>query len=158
MPKPEHIIWRTPGFPADGENDYFFSGHVGPPCIAGMALWDRGQYTASLAMHFLNLLQIIFMVTLQLHYTVDLVTGIFSGIACYYMMCGLVGEVVKSSLACFHILIKSLLGLAGEGAFDFSASARGGMRAPMMTEERAYNVAMVGILVGGAITSLLGGF
>ena len=33
LPKPERIIWRTPGFP-DTENDYFFSGHIGLPIIA----------------------------------------------------------------------------------------------------------------------------
>ena len=35
---------------------------------------DLGHHKASLAMHCLNLLQIAFMVTLQLHYTVDLLT------------------------------------------------------------------------------------
>jgi hypothetical protein len=155
LPKPKHIIWRTPGFPADGENDYFFSGHVGLPLIAGMELWELGYRSASLAMHFLNLLQIMFMVTLQLHYTVDLVTGIFSGISCYYLMCGAAGELLKNSLAVFHLLLMSLV---GQHNFDFSQKALSAARGPMFPEDVALRYSVGGIIVFGALTNLAGGF
>ena len=68
LPKPERIIWRSPGFP-DTENDYFFSGHIGLPIIAAMELWELGFKRTSLAFHATNVLQVFLFVSLQLHYS-----------------------------------------------------------------------------------------
>ena len=56
LPKPERIIWRSPGFP-DTENDYFFSGHIGLPIIVAVGLQEnilgipRCKHAASLLVH-----------------------------------------------------------------------------------------------------------
>ena len=68
LPKPERIIWRSPGFP-DTENDYFFSGHIGLPIIAAMELWQLGFKRTSLGFHAVNTLQVFLFISLQLHYS-----------------------------------------------------------------------------------------
>jgi len=66
LPKPERIIWRSPGFP-DTENDYFFSGHVGLPIIAAMELWELGFKRTALMFHFVNFIQVFLFISLQVN-------------------------------------------------------------------------------------------
>jgi hypothetical protein len=75
LPKPERIIWRTPGFP-DTENDYFFSGHIGLPIIAAMELWELGFKRTAMAFHAVNVLQVFLFIALQLHYSTQLYSSV----------------------------------------------------------------------------------
>lgn len=134
LPKPEHIIWRKPGFPSEGDNDYFFSGHVALPIIAGIHLYRMGYPKLSILMHVLNIVQFAFMVIFQLHYTVDLVTGLMSGFCCYYLV-EFGGDKVEYPFLCAFMICSYFL---GAGELDFSQDHMHKIRVPLMSKRNAW--------------------
>lgn len=69
FPTPENMLWRKPGFPSEGANDYFYSGHMSIPIVCAMELSKRGYTKLVYTIHFLNFLQFLAMVTLRWHWT-----------------------------------------------------------------------------------------
>ncbi len=62
FPTPAMAIWRKPGFPSEGANDYFFSGHMSIPMIAAMEMSRRGYHSLALFVHLANAGQFLCMV------------------------------------------------------------------------------------------------
>lgn len=146
LPKPKHIIWRKPGFPSEGENDYFFSGHVALPLICGIQLHRMGYPKLSILMHLLNLVQFAFMCIFQLHYTVDLVTGMMSGFCCFYL-------ISFNKEACEYPFIVSFMVSSyflGVGKLDFSREYLNEIKGPLTSERTAW------ILSATVIVALIG--
>jgi hypothetical protein len=90
LPAPPSSIWRYPGFPSllvtySVSNDYFFSGHT---AIALLAVTE----IARLRKHWLTALGILVAVfeiatvlVLRAHYTMDVFTGIVTGLYAAYL-------------------------------------------------------------------------
>lgn len=83
LPPPPGIIWRNPGFPTllvtyDVGNDFFFSGHtalavLGAITAAHLGPWWLGGLAAIVALG-----EMIIVLVLRAHYTLDVVAGAFA--------------------------------------------------------------------------------
>jgi hypothetical protein len=81
MRYPEGYLWEYPGFPSLvisylKTNDFFFSGHIGFPIIAGMEFYYFGYVN----MYYFCLMSSVFealtMIFLRGHYSIDLFAGV----------------------------------------------------------------------------------
>lgn len=82
---------------------------------------------------------------------VDMVAGFFCGISCYYMMCGVPGEIVKNGLASMQIVGVAILSLDAS-MLDFSRERLMLIRGPMMKEEHALKLASTVGIAAGVLT------
>jgi hypothetical protein len=85
LPAPPNAIWHYPGFPSllvtyGVSNDYFFSGHT---AIAVLGVTEiarvRRRWLTTLAM-LIALFEIAAVLILRAHYTMDVFTGIVTGL------------------------------------------------------------------------------
>ena len=86
LPPPPGIIWRDPGVPslfvtyAVG-NDFFFSGHTALAVYGAMQLAALGIPALTVAGVVVAVLQIVAVIALRAHWTVDVVAGLAAAIA-----------------------------------------------------------------------------
>jgi hypothetical protein len=90
LPAPPNAIWHYPGFPSllvtySVANDYFFSGHT---AIAILAVTEiaraRRPWLTGLAI-LIALFEILTVLVLRVHYTMDVFTGIVTGLYAAYL-------------------------------------------------------------------------
>ena len=90
LPAPPNSIWHYPGFPSllvtySVSNDYFFSGHT---AIAVLAVTEiarlRKHWLTALGI-FVAIFEIATVLALRAHYTMDVFTGIVTGLYAAYL-------------------------------------------------------------------------
>ncbi|MGY8650171.1 MAG: phosphatase PAP2 family protein [Verrucomicrobiia bacterium] len=80
LPLPEGIIWSDPGVPSllityGVANDFFFSGHTGIAVFGAIELARRFGRTGAMVGVGIAIFEIITVLTLRAHYTMDIVAG-----------------------------------------------------------------------------------
>src|SRR5262245_14414826 len=80
LPPPPGIIWRNPGFPAllvtySVGNDFFFSGHTALAVLGAIEAANYGPIWLALAAAVIALGEILIVLVLRAHYTLDVVAG-----------------------------------------------------------------------------------
>ena len=80
LPAPPNMIWRYPGFPSlfvtyNVGNDYFFSGHTAIAVFGAMELARLGRRWLTLLAFAVVVFEILAVVILRAHYTMDVFTG-----------------------------------------------------------------------------------
>lgn len=82
LPKPPGLIWHNPGFPSlivtyEVENDFYFSGHTSIAMLATIELFMINPWLG-VAAGAVVLFEIITVVVLRAHYTMDVFTAILA--------------------------------------------------------------------------------
>lgn len=80
LPPPPGIIWRKPGFPTllvtyDVSNDFFFSGHTALAVLGAIEVAHLGPPWLAFAAGAIALGEMIIVLVLRAHYTLDVLTG-----------------------------------------------------------------------------------
>jgi len=80
LPPPPGIIWRNPGFPAllvtySVGNDFFFSGHTALAVLGAIEAANYGPIWLALAAAIVALGEVLIVLVLRAHYTLDVVAG-----------------------------------------------------------------------------------
>ena len=80
LPPPPGIIWRDPGFPAllvtySVGNDFFFSGHTALAVLGAIEAANYGPTWLALIAAIIALGEVLIVLVLRAHYTLDVVTG-----------------------------------------------------------------------------------
>jgi len=83
LPPPPGIIWHYPGFPSllvtyGVANDFFFSGHTAIAVFAGLELAQLKKPWLTAIAAATVIFEVIVVLVLQAHYTMDVITGIFA--------------------------------------------------------------------------------
>jgi hypothetical protein len=83
LPPPPGIIWRNPGFPAllvtySVGNDFFFSGHTSLAVLGALEAAYLGPTWLALAAAAVALGEMLIVLVLRAHYTLDVVAGAFA--------------------------------------------------------------------------------
>lgn len=83
LPPPPGIIWRNPGFPAllvtyDVGNDFFFSGHTALAVLGAIEAAHFGPLWLAAIAAVIALGEMIIVLVLRAHYTLDVVAGLFA--------------------------------------------------------------------------------
>jgi membrane-associated phospholipid phosphatase len=83
LPPPPGIIWRNPGFPAllvtyDVGNDFFFSGHTALAMLGAIEAAHYGPLWLAIAVAVIALGEMLIVLVLRAHYTMDVVSGGFA--------------------------------------------------------------------------------
>jgi hypothetical protein len=86
LPPPPGIIWRDPGVPSlfvtyGVGNDFFFSGHTALAVYGAMQLATLGIPAVTIAGIVVAVLQVVAVIALRAHWTVDVVAGLAAAIA-----------------------------------------------------------------------------
>ena len=86
LPPPPGIIWRAPGAPSlfvtyGVGNDFFFSGHTALAVYGAMQLAALGVPAITVAGIVVAVLQVVAVIALRAHWTVDVVAGLGAAIA-----------------------------------------------------------------------------
>jgi hypothetical protein len=86
LPPPPGIIWRDPGVPSlfvtyGVGNDFFFSGHTALAVYGAMQLAALGVPAVTIAGIVVAVLQVVAVIALRAHWTVDVVAGLAAAIA-----------------------------------------------------------------------------
>jgi hypothetical protein len=81
---PDNYIFEYPGFPSPTvsylkTNDFFYSGHVGFPCVFVMEFFKRKYYKMTITTIAIILIEGVMMLSLRGHYSLDLFFGIIAG-------------------------------------------------------------------------------
>lgn len=85
LPAPSGIIWRDPGFPslfvtyAVG-NDFFFSGHTALAVYGAIQIASLGIPVLTFVATLLAVLQMLVVIVLRAHWTLDVLTGLFAAL------------------------------------------------------------------------------
>jgi hypothetical protein len=83
LPPPPGIIWRHPGFPAllvtyEVGNDFFFSGHTALAVLGAIEAVHLGSPWLAAAAIVIALGEMLTVLVLRAHYTLDVVAGAFA--------------------------------------------------------------------------------
>src|SRR6516225_235576 len=83
LPPPPGIIWRNPGFPAllvtySVGNDFFFSGHTALAVLGAIEAAYLGPAWLAVIAAFIALGEMLIVLVLRAHYTLDVVAGAFA--------------------------------------------------------------------------------
>ena len=86
LPAPPGIIWHYPGFPSllvtyGVANDFFFSGHTALAVYGAMQLAAIGIPALGIAGIVVAVLQIVAVIALRAHWTMDVIAGLAAAIA-----------------------------------------------------------------------------
>jgi hypothetical protein len=86
LPPPPGIIWRDPGFPSlfvtyGVGNDFFFSGHTALAVYGAMQLAALHIPALTIAGIVVAVLQIVAVIALRAHWTMDVIAGLAAAIA-----------------------------------------------------------------------------
>jgi len=85
LPAPSGIIWRDPGFPslfvtyAVG-SDFFFSGHTALAVYGAIQIASLGMPVLTVVATLLAVLQMLVVIVLRAHWTLDVLTGLFAAL------------------------------------------------------------------------------
>ena len=87
LPAPPDAIWHYPGFPSifvtyGVANDYFFSGHTAIAVLAAIEVARAGQRWLTGIAVLIVLFEILTVLALRAHYTMDVFTGIVTAVVC----------------------------------------------------------------------------
>ena len=90
LPAPPHTIWRYPGFPSllvtyGVGNDYFFSGHTAIAVVAVAEMAHLGKRWLTRLGILIALFEIVTVLILRAHYTMDVFTGMVTGLYAAYL-------------------------------------------------------------------------
>ncbi len=85
LPAPPNAIWHYPGFPSllvtyGVANDYFFSGHTAIAVLAVTEIARTGKRWLTGLGVLIALFEIVTVLVLRAHYTMDVFTGIVTGL------------------------------------------------------------------------------
>jgi len=85
LPAPPAIIWRYPGFPSlfvtyTVGNDFFFSGHTALAVYGAIQLATLGSPALTTVGVVLAGLQVIVVIVLRAHWTLDVLAGLFAAL------------------------------------------------------------------------------
>jgi len=86
LPIPQGVIWRDPGVPSlfvtyGVGNDFFFSGHTALAVYGAMQLAALQIPALTIAGAVLALFQVVVVIALRAHWTMDVVAGLFAALA-----------------------------------------------------------------------------
>jgi hypothetical protein len=90
LPTPPHAIWHNPGFPSvlvtyGVANDYFFSGHTAIAVLGAAELVRLRRPALSATAVALVLFEAATVLVLRAHYTMDVFTGLVTGLYASYL-------------------------------------------------------------------------
>lgn len=90
LPAPPHAIWHYPGFPSllvtySVSNDYFFSGHTAIAVLAATEIARLGKRWLTAVGVLVVISEIATVLVLRAHYTMDVFTGIVTGLYAAYL-------------------------------------------------------------------------
>jgi len=90
LPAPPNIIWRYPGFPSvlvtyGVATDFFFSGHTAIAVFGAMELGRLHRSWLTVTAILIALFEIITVIILRAHYTMDVFTGILAALCVAYL-------------------------------------------------------------------------
>jgi hypothetical protein len=85
LPAPPNAIWHYPGFPSllvtySVANDYFFSGHTAIAVLAATEMARFGRRWLTAVGVLIVLFEVVAVLVLRAHYTMDVFTGIVTGL------------------------------------------------------------------------------
>jgi hypothetical protein len=85
LPPPKGMIWRNPGFPSllvtyGVANDLFFSGHTAAAVYGAVELARWGNSWLFVAAVLLALFEIVVVIVLRAHYTMDIFAGLVTAL------------------------------------------------------------------------------
>ena len=80
LPLPDGIIWHDPGVPSllityGVANDFFFSGHTGITVLGALEFARRYGRIGIIAGIFLGIFEVVTVLVLRAHYTMDVIAG-----------------------------------------------------------------------------------
>ena len=89
LPAPPDAIWHDPGFPSllvtyGVANDYFFSGHTAIAVLGVTELVRMGRRWVTLVAWLVALFEILTVLVLRAHYTMDVFAGIMTALCAAY--------------------------------------------------------------------------
>jgi hypothetical protein len=95
LPAPPDAIWHNPGFPSvlvtyGVANDYFFSGHTAIAVLGATELSRFGRRWLTAVAVGIVLFEAAAVLTLRAHYTMDVFTGLVTGLYAAYLAQGIV--------------------------------------------------------------------
>jgi len=95
LPAPPDAIWHNPGFPSllvtySVANDYFFSGHTAIAVLGATELFRLGRRWLRAAAVAIVLFEATTVLILRAHYTMDVFTGLVTGLYAAYLAEGIV--------------------------------------------------------------------
>jgi len=95
LPAPPDAIWHNPGFPSllvtySVANDYFFSGHTAIALLGATELFRLGRRWLRAAAVAIVLFEATTVLILRAHYTMDVFTGLVTGLYAAYLAEGIV--------------------------------------------------------------------
>ena len=95
LPAPPDAIWHNPGFPSllvtySVANDYFFSGHTAIGVLGATELFRLGRRWLRAAAVAIVLFEATTVLILRAHYTMDVFTGLVTGLYAAYLAEGIV--------------------------------------------------------------------
>jgi hypothetical protein len=90
LPTPPDAIWHDPGFPSllvtyDVANDYFFSGHTAIAVLGVTELVRLGRRWLKVVAWLVALFEILTVLVLRAHYTMDVFAGIMTALCAAYL-------------------------------------------------------------------------
>lgn len=85
LPAPPGAIWHSPGFPSllvtySVANDYFFSGHTAIAVVGAVELARVGRSWLTAVGVAIVIFEIVTVLVLRAHYTMDVFTGLVTGL------------------------------------------------------------------------------
>jgi hypothetical protein len=85
LPAPPNIIWHYPGFPSllvtyGVANDFFFSGHTAIAVFGAIELSRLRKYWLTVLAVLIVLFEILTVLVLRAHYTMDVFTGLLAAL------------------------------------------------------------------------------
>ena len=85
LPSPPNAIWHYPGFPSllvtyGVANDYFFSGHTAIAVLAATEMARVGKRWLTGLGVLIVVFEVLAVLVLRAHYTMDVFTGIVTGL------------------------------------------------------------------------------
>ena len=90
LPAPPNLIWHYPGFPSllvtyGVANDYFFSGHTAIAVLGALELARHGRrWLSAIGVSFVGF-EIMAVLALRAHYTMDIFTGVVTALYASYI-------------------------------------------------------------------------
>ena len=90
LPPPPGMIWRNPGFPAllvtySVGNDFFFSGHTAVAVLGAIEAANFGPLWLAILAAFIALGEMLIVLVLRAHYTMDVVAGALAAFLAAWM-------------------------------------------------------------------------